>query len=133
VCGLIAALWAFYLVRCALTGDPRIDPAEPIHAVVGGFLFYGPQARVVFLVEAGVFWAIAVGLIAGHRWGLVLALAYMAQVVIGHLMFIMAYLNDRAELYHVHLAANEGPFVVLLTLYLWIRACDVIFAPAPRE
>jgi len=131
--GLFAAFWAIYLARCAVTGDPMIETAEPLHAVIGGILFYGHQARFVFLVEAGIFWAIAVGLIAGRRWGLMLALFYMAEAVMSHLMFIVAYLNDRAEWYHVHLAATEGPFVVLLALYLWIRACDVIFTPAPRE
>ena len=133
VCGIFAALWAFYLARCALTGDPMIEAALPIHAIAGGLLFYGQEARVVMLAEAGFYWAIAVGLIAARRWGLVLALFYMVEVVMSHLVFIVAYLDNRAEWYHVHLAANEGPFVVLLTLYLWIRAYDLIFSPASHS
>ncbi|MGC1679465.1 MAG: hypothetical protein WA740_18175 [Candidatus Binataceae bacterium] len=108
------------------------DAAEPIHALVGGILFYGEQARILKLVEAGIFWAIAVGLIMSRGWGLVLALIYGAEVVMSHLVFVVAYLDVRPEWYHVHLAANEGPFVVLMTLYLWIRACDVIFTE-PRS
>jgi hypothetical protein len=133
VCGIFAAFWAFYLARCALTGDPMFEAARPIHAIAGGFLVYGQEARIVMLAEAGIFWAIAVGLIAARRWGLVLALFYMAEIVMSHLLFIAAYLDNRAEWYHVRLAANEGPFVVLLMLYLWIRACDLIFAPEPHS
>jgi hypothetical protein len=60
-----------------------------------------------------------------------LALIYGAEVVLSHLVFVTAYLDVRPEWYHVHLAANEGPFVVLLTLYLWIRACELIFVDPP--
>lgn len=128
ICGLIAALWAIYLAHSALTGDPIFTVAEPIHAVLGGLLFYGYQARIALLIEAAIFWAIAVGLVAGQRWGLVLALFFMAEEVMSRLVFILAYLNNRAEWYHVHMAANEGPIVVIVTLYLWIRASDLIFA-----
>ena len=128
VSGIAAACWAIYLAHSAIIGDPMIDAAAPVHAVIGGLLFYGSQARVVFLIEAGIFWAFAVGLIAGKRWGLLLALSYMAEVVMSHLIFIVAYLDNRNEWNHVHLAADEGPFFVLVTLYLWIRACDLIFS-----
>ncbi|MGH7778798.1 MAG: hypothetical protein ACREQR_03100 [Candidatus Binataceae bacterium] len=133
VCGFLAACWAIHLVRVIFLGDAMIENAEPIHALVGGLLFYGEAARIVMLVEVGMFWAIAVGLIAGRRWGLVLALIYMVWTVMSHLVFIVAYLDVRPEWYHVHLAANEGPFFVLLALYLWIRTCDLIFAPVPRS
>lgn len=131
VCGFLSACWAIYLVRNVFFADPMIEAAEPIHALVGGILFYGDQARIVMLIEAGIFWAIAVGLLLSRRWGLVLALIYMTEVVMSHLVFVVAYLEVRPEWYHVHLAANEGPFVVLLTLYLWIRACDLIFVRPP--
>ncbi|HUY37185.1 MAG TPA: hypothetical protein VMV13_00060 [Candidatus Binataceae bacterium] len=131
VCGFLSACWAIYLVRNVFFADPMIEAAEPIHALVGGILFYGDQARIVMLIEAGIFWAIAVGLLLSRRWGLVLALIYMTEVVMSHLVFVVAYLDVRPEWYHVHLAANEGPFVVLLTLYLWIRACDLIFVRPP--
>jgi hypothetical protein len=130
-CGYLSAVWAFYLALKIFDPDPMTDASEPIHALVGGILFYGDQARVLTLVEAGVFWAIAVGLIRSRPWGLMLALIYGAEVVLSHLVFVTAYLDVRPEWYHVHLAANEGPFVVLLTLYLWIRACDLIFVDPP--
>lgn len=132
LCGFLAAVWALHLVLRVFYADPMSEAAEPIHALVGGILFYGEQARILKLIEAGIFWAIAVGLIMSRGWGLVLALIYGAEVVMSHLVFVVAYLDVRPEWYHVHLAANEGPFVVLMTLYLWIRACDVIFTE-PRS
>lgn len=132
LCGYLSAVWAFYLALKIFDADPMIEASEPIHALVGGILFYGQQARVLMLVEAGIFWAIAMGLIRSRNWGLMLALIYGVEVVISHLVFVIAYRDVRPEWYHVHLAANEGPFVVLLTLYLWIRACDLIFVePRP--
>ncbi len=130
-CGFLSAVWALHLVLRVFDADPMIEASEPIHALVAGILFYGDQARILKLVEAGIFWAIAVGLMMSRRWGLVLALIYGAEVVMSHLVFVVAYRNVRPEWYHVHLAANEGPFVVLLTLYLWIRACDLIFVDSP--
>jgi hypothetical protein len=34
---------------------------------------------------------------------------------------------------HVRAVASEGPIVVLVTLYLWIRACDLIFDSPPAD
>ncbi len=131
--GLLAGLWAIYLGVSVFVEIPFGAGAAPAHALIGGLLFYGQSARIVMLVQAGIFWAIAVGLITGCRWGLVLALFYMAESVASNLAFIVAYLDTGVELHDVHMAAIEGPFLVLLTLYLWIRACDLIFFGAPSE
>ena len=44
-----------------------------------------------------------------------------------HLAFVIAYLPIQSEWMHVRAVASEGPIMVLITLYLWIRACDLIF------
>ena len=49
----------------------------------------------------------------------------------GHLAFVVAYLSIQSEWMHVRAVASEGPIVVLVTLYLWIRACDLIFDSPP--
>ena len=74
---------------------------------------------------------IAIGVLARRRWGLLLALCFMVQVVMSNLAFVIAYLPIRSEWMSVRLAASEGPMMVMITLYLWIRATDLIFdAPA---
>jgi hypothetical protein len=48
-----------------------------------------------------------------------------------HLAFVIAYLPIRSEWTTVRETAMQGPMMVLITLYLWIRASDLIFdAPA---
>jgi len=81
----------------------------------------------VLIVEAGIFGVMAIGVFAHRRWGLLLALCYMVQVVMSHLAFSIAYLPIRSEWINVRVVASEGPMMVLITLYLWIRACDLIF------
>jgi uncharacterized membrane protein len=55
------------------------------------------------------------------------------QVVMSHLAFVVAYLPIQSEWMHVRAVASEGPIVVLVTLYLWIRACDLIFDSPPTD
>jgi hypothetical protein len=124
---VMAALWATYLAARVLLHDSYAEIFDPLQAVLGGIKFYGGAARAVLLVQAGIFWAIAVGILARRRWGLALALFYMAEVVMSHLIFILAYFNDRGEWMHVRMAAFEGPSMVLITLYLWIRARALLF------
>jgi hypothetical protein len=50
-----------------------------------------------------------------------------------HLAFVVAYLPIQSEWMHVRAVASEGPIVVLVTLYLWIRACDLIFDSPPAN
>ncbi len=125
--GVLSLLWAFYLVWTAVIGDPFASYIAPARAVIGGSVFYGSQAQIVLLVEAGIFWMIAVGMITGRRWSLILSLFYMAETVVSDLIFIIAYMDSRAEWSHVQMAARVGPTAVLITLYLWIRSRDLIF------
>ncbi len=76
---------------------------------------------------------IAIGVFAHRRWGLLLALCYMVQVVMSHLAFAIAYLPIQSEWIAVRSVASQGPMLVLITLYLWIRACDLIFDLPPTD
>ena len=125
----MAALWAMCLTIRAFVHVGEIAVVDPIATILGGMRFDGDAARLVLIVEAGIFGAIAIGVFARRRWGLLLALCYMIQVVMSHLAFAIAYLPIRSEWINVRVIASEGPMMVLITLYLWIRACDLIFDP----
>jgi hypothetical protein len=124
--GMLAALWAVLLVLRAFFQEDVLV-ADQLEAVIAGLKFHGQNARVVLLLEAAVFWSFGMGIVAERKWGLLLALGYMFEVVLSHLVFIVWHLDDRPELLHVRRAAIEGPSVVLIALYLWIRSNDLIF------
>jgi hypothetical protein len=126
VFGMLAGLWALLLVMRALFQEDVLL-TDPLEAVIAGLKFHGQNARIVLLLEAAIFWSFGMGIVAERRWALVLALGYMFEVVLSHLVFIAGHLNDRPELMHVRRAAIEGPSVVLIALYLWIRSNDLIF------
>ncbi len=131
----LAGLWALCLVMRAFVHLGDLDLVDPIQTIFAGIRFNGDDARVVLIVEAGIFGAMAIGVFARRRWGLLLALCYMVQVVMSHLAFVIAYLPIRSEWMGVRVVASQGPMMVLITLYLWIRACDLIFdsEPAPAR
>jgi len=125
---IILVFWAAYLVGQVFFRNSFTEFIDPIEAVFAGIKFHGDGARAVLLAEALVLWTTAVGILAGRRWGLVLALFYMAEIVLSHLIFVVAYLNDRDAAMQVRMAAVEGPALVIITLYLWIRSKHLIFA-----
>ena len=129
----LAGLWALCLVMRAFVHLGDLDVVDPIETIFAGMRFNGDDARVVLIVEAGIFGAMAIGVFARRRWGLLLALCYMIQVVMSHLAFVIAYLPIRSEWMSVRATASQGPMMVLITLYLWIRACDLIFDSEPAE
>ncbi len=131
----VAGLWALYLAIRSFVHIGDFDVVDPIETIFAGMRFNGDEARVVLIVEAGIFAAMAIGVFARRRWGLLLALCYMVEVVMSHLTFVIAYLPIRSEWMNVRAAASQGPLMVLITLYLWIRACDLIFysRPIPAE
>lgn len=133
VFAVIAGLWSLCLALSALVPAANVDLADPIETIFAGIRFNGDDARVVLIAQAAIFAAIAVGVFFHRRWGLLLALCYMAEVVMSHLAFVIAYLPMRPEWENVRAVASQGPMLVLITLYLWIRACDLIFAPQPAD
>src|SRR5216684_5070480 len=127
VFAIMAGLWAICLVMRAFVHIGDFDVFDPIQVVFGGVRFDGDAGRIVLIIEAGIFASIAIGVFAEQRWGLLLALCFMAQVVMSHLAFVIAYLPIRSEWMTVRATAMQGPTIVLITLYLWIRASDLIF------
>jgi hypothetical protein len=128
----MSALWAICLVIRAFVHPFEFAVVDPVEVVLGGVRFAGDEARIVLIVEAGIFAMIAIGVFTQQRWGLLLALCTMAEVVMSHLAFTIAYLPIRQEWMNVRAAAMEGPMMVMITLYLWIRATDLIF-DAPKS
>ncbi len=118
---LACVVWAAALaVRVfAQSGIGRLS--DTIQAVIFGYKLYGLEARLVLLLQASIYASIGVGMIGRKRWALVVALLYFSQVVIGHLVFVLAYLGVPGQELHVKIAGFEGPGMVLILLYLWIR------------
>ena len=84
--------------------------------------FYADQARVTMALQAIIFAAFAIGILMHKRWGLILALLYMAQVIIGHVIFIVSNLGVESQRIHVKIASIESPVVLLIALYVWYRS-----------
>ena len=127
VFAVVAGLWGLCLALSAFVSAVDVDLVDPIETIFAGIRFNGDDARIVLMVQAVIFMAMAVGVFLHRRWGLLLALCYMAEVVMSHLAFVIAYLPMRSEWENVRAVASQGPMLVLITLYLWIRACDLIF------
>jgi hypothetical protein len=133
VFAVVAGLWGVCLAISALIPIGDVSLVDPVEAIFAGVRFNGYDARVVLLVQAGIFAAIAVGIFLRQRWGLLLALCYMVEVVMSHLAFVIAYLPMRSEWENVREVASQGPMMVLIALYLWIRAYDLIFDLPPTD
>jgi hypothetical protein len=131
VFAVVAGLWGVCLAISALMPVANVELVDPIESIFAGVRFNGEDARVVLLVQAGIFAAIAFGILLRQRWGLLLALCYMVEVVMSHLAFVIAYLPMRSEWENVREVASQGPMMVLIALYLWIRAYDLIFDLPP--
>ena len=131
VFAIMAGIWAICLVMRAFVNLGDYEVFDPLQVVFGGVRFDGDTARIVLIVEAGIFASMAIGIFAEQRWGLLLALCFMAEVVMSHLAFVIAYLPIRSEWMTVRATAMQGPTIVLITLYLWIRASDLIFDAPP--
>ena len=81
--------------------------------VVFGVKFHGDEARVTMALQAIVIAAFGIGILARQRWGAILALLYMAQVVAGHVIFITSNLGVVSQRVHVKIASYESPAVLL--------------------
>ncbi|MDB5108391.1 MAG: hypothetical protein JWM69_1332 [Candidatus Binatus sp.] len=129
----LAGLWAICLLISAFFHEGDAALGDPLQAIFAGVRFEDEQARLVLVVEAVIFGSMSVGILLRQRWALLLAVAYMVEVVLSHLTFVIAYLPIRAEWQTVRMVAMQGPMLVLITLYLWIRSSEIIFNPRPLE
>ena len=116
----LCVLWSVILVARALfklsAGGAQIED------VILGIKFYGDRARVTMALQAVIIAVFGIGILMRRRWGLVLALLYMAQVVAGHVIFITWNLGVESQRLHVKIASAEAPVVLLIALYVWYRA-----------
>lgn len=124
----LCALWGISLIVRVFAQSGLGRLADPMQAVIFGYKFYGFQARLVLLLQSFVYASFGFGILGARRWGLVVGLLYMLQVVIGHLVFVLANLRVPGQEIHVKIAALEGPAMVLILLYLWIRSRDLLLA-----
>ena len=79
VFAVVAGVWAVCLAISAYIPPENVDLVDPIEAIFAGVRFNGYDARIVLIVQAGIFAAIALGVFFHRRWGLLLALFYMAK------------------------------------------------------
>ena len=94
----------------------------PLEDVIFGVKFYADQARLTMALQAIIIAAFGIGILQRQRWGAILALLYMAQVVAGHVIFITSNLGVESQRVHVKIASAESPVVLLIAIYVWYRS-----------
>ena len=115
----LCILWAAVLLMRSIFNLSA--GGAPIEDVILGVKFYGDQARLTMALQAIVIAAFGIGILTRQRWSLILALLYMAQVVIGHVIFITSNLGVDSQRVHVKIASIESPVVLLIALYVFYR------------
>jgi hypothetical protein len=123
-----AALWAGALTARLVLRDVVYYAGTPLEAILFGMPFDGLAARVVLAAQAMTGFSIAIGIASEKEWGLWLALAYMVEVIASDFIFMTAYMDNLAQAREVRVAGLLGISAVLLLLYLWIRARDLLMA-----
>ena len=118
----LCTLWSALLIFRVLIRDPFSSPASPFQDVFVGVKFYGRTAHITMTIQAIVFAAFGAGVLLHQRWGLILVLFYFAEVVISHIIFFATTYNVPSQAVHVKITGIEGPVVLVILLYLWIRS-----------
>lgn len=109
-----------------------MSSSERFQDVLLGVKFYGANARLTMTIQAVIFLAFGIAILARLRWGLVLGLLYFAQVVIGHVIFIARNIHVSDQAVHVKIASIEGPVTLLILIYLWMRARPMLRRAPPQ-
>jgi hypothetical protein len=122
----VCILWSAVLMARAILDLSAGAPAIPLEDVIFGVKFYGDEARVTMALQAIVIGAFGFAIVMRRRWGLVLALLYMAQVVVGHAIFIISNLAVESQRPHVKMASAESPVVLLIALYVLYRSLPIL-------
>ena len=94
----------------------------PFEDVIFGVKFYANEARLTMALQAFVIAAFGIGILMHQRWGSILAILYMAQVISGHVIFITSNWSVDTQRVHVKIASAEAPVVLLIALYVWYRS-----------
>jgi len=128
---MASLFWGAFLLVRAIFALRAGAPAVPFEDVFLGVKFYAGHARLTMALQAIIFVAFAIGILAHKRWGLILALVYMAEVIAGHAIFILSNLGVESQRIHVKIASAESPVVLLIALYVFYRARPLLrSAPA---
>ena len=130
VFALLCTLWAALLIFRVVARDPFSSPTNPFQDVFLGVKLYGHAAHVTMTIQAIIFAAFGIGILLHQRWGLILGLLYFTQVVIGHIIFFVTNFNVPSQAIHVKITAIEGPIVLVVLLYLWIRSRPLLVHPS---
>jgi hypothetical protein len=121
VFAILCTVWSALLIFRAIR-DPFSSPGYPFQDVFLGIKFYGHSAHITMTIQAIAFAAFGIGILLHQRWGLILALFYFAEVVISHIIFFATNYNVPSQAVHVKITGIEGPIVLVILLYLWIRS-----------
>jgi hypothetical protein len=121
----LCILWSTVLIARALF-NLVAGPAVQIEDVIFGVKFYGNEGRVTMALQAIIIGSFGIGILMRRRWGVILALLYMAQVVAGHVIFISSNLGVESQRPHVKIAAAESPVIFLIALYVLYRAVPIL-------
>jgi hypothetical protein len=113
-------LWSAVLLMRALLNLSA--GGAPIEDVIFGVKFHGDQARVTMALQAVIIASFGTGILMRRRWGVILAVLYMAQVIAGHVIFIASNLGVESQRVHVKIASAESPVVLLIALYVIYRS-----------
>jgi len=124
--GWLMGFWAAAIFAQIVLSDMTYS-AMPFEAIALGLKFEGIAARVAMAAQAMALSTAAIGLVAERRWGLWFAITYIMQVALSRLVFMTAYMDDLAEARNVRSSGLLGIAAVLILLYLWIRARDLMW------
>lgn len=122
VFAFLCTLWSALLIFRVVIRDPMSSQTSAFQDVFLGVKFYGRAAHITMTIQAIVFAAFGIGILMYRRWGLILALLYFAEVVVGHTIFFATNFSVSSQAAHVKTTAVETPFVFVIPLYLWIRS-----------
>ena len=117
---VLCILWSLFLFARAIFNLSA--GGVPIEDVIFGIKFHGNEARLTMALQAIVIASFGIGILMRQRWGAILAMLYMAQVIAGHVIFITSNWSVESQHIHVKIASAESPVVLLIAIYVWYRA-----------
>ena len=120
VFGALCLLWAVLLFLRAVSGA-QPGSTEPFQDVIFGVKLYGNPARLAMALQALMFVAFSIGIIARRRWGLVLARIYWVYVGLSQILFMAIYFHDDSQRGHVRNAEVLLPVMLVIFFYIWFR------------
>jgi hypothetical protein len=117
---VLCIFWSLFLFARAIFNLSA--GGVPIEDVIFGIKFHGNEARLTMALQAIVIATFGIGILMHQRWGALLAILYMAQVVAGHVLFITSNWSVESQRIHVKIASAEAPVVLLIAIYVWYRS-----------